>query len=128
MAINIKTVQPPADQGPHAEAADAIHTEVSAVTTSTKTGEILDEKHESSADPQHFAPAALIGVIRVGMSFKMPVAQYTMLELSVSRSIPYQTKPDPVEDEAEADAVFEVGKAWVEGKLNALIGEQQTEG
>ena len=127
MAIKIKTTPVIAGNGPHDEASAGIHTEISKTTTSKKNGEeeILHEEHESTFDPMVFTPAALVETLRIGMDFKMPVAQYTMLGLSIARSVPYEQGADA---NAAADAAYENLKGWVEGKLNQLIAEQQPEG
>jgi hypothetical protein len=111
MPINIGT-----KPSPHGEAAQ----EITEVQTKTITdGEEQVVSHEHEATPVQMA--APFEVIDVGISFRMPVAQYTMLEFTVRRSVPFNPlSQDP-------DAVFEATKTWVEGKLNAIIAEQQSE-
>jgi len=122
MAINIKT-KPDADAAAaeetsaHAEAAAAIETEVSKETQ--VAGE--DPQYEVETESQPVKIAAPYERIEVGMALKMKVAEYTMLTLSVTRSVPYKV------GEVDPDGVFEEVHGWVEAKLNALIAEQQGE-
>jgi len=53
-------------------------------------------------------------IITIGMSFKMPVASFTMVEFHVERSSPTE---DP-------DATYQENKDWVENKINDLVAEQ----
>lgn len=90
--------------------------------TVTKAGE--DEPMEQDHWQEEGAMVTLPKVyetIEVGMSFKMPVASYTMLEFSVRRTTPFNPA------EADADSVFDATREWVETKLNGLIEEQQSE-
>lgn len=128
MAINIK--KPSQSEGagvsPHDQAADQIETEVA--LTTTKGGEVLDQKHTHQSEPVPPTASPLpYERIDVGMSFKMPVADYTMLEFNIRRSVPFQQGGSTTETEAMANQVFADAKAWVEGKLNQLIEEQQSE-
>lgn len=120
MAINIKTKPAPAEQeqSAHDDAAAEIETEV--LTTQTKSGEVLSQEGGLTSEP---APNVITPFERidVGMSFKMPVAEYTMLEFSVRRSVPFNP------EDTDPDTVFGETKAWVEGKLNSLIEEQSGE-
>ena len=115
MAIKIQNA--PANS-PHDEAAESIESEVT--TETTKDGETLDSSMDSHSEPV-LNTGPPMERIEVGMAFKMPVAQYTMLEFSVKRSTPF----DPLT--TSPDAVFEDTRVWVEGKLNELIAEQQIE-
>ena len=110
MAIKIGTLP-----SPHDAAAAEIQSEV--VTTMSENNEETDKKVEFQSEPVQFQHPW--EAIEVGTSFKMPVAAYTMLEFSVRRYVPY----DPVT--TDPDTVFEEARAWVEGKLNAVIEEQQ---
>ena len=113
MAIKIGTLP-----SPHGEAAmDMTETKV---TETTSEGEETVTKHESDAVPVHIPGP--YDVLSVGVSFRMPVAQYTMLEFTVSRSRAF----DPVKD--DENEVFQQTKKWVEDKLNSVIAEQQAAG
>lgn len=118
MAIKIKN-NPAMEEGAsaHAEAADQITTDVS--MTATKNGEIVDQSHDAQSEA--VKPNPLYEYISVGTSFKMPVADYTMLEFSVRRTVPF----DPLQ--IDPDKVFEETKTWVEAKMNSMIEEQQSE-
>lgn len=102
-------------KGPHGAAAEEI-TEVSKTEHKDGESEIVDHEYESK-------PVVLpqMEIIEVGTSFKMPVAQYTMLEFSVKRTMPFNP------EEKSADEVFDTLKDWVESKLNAMIEDQQNE-
>jgi len=117
MAIKINQ----AATSPHEEAAASIETEVAKTLTKTGTEAPLMEDIQSESEPVNFqgAPLHLIERMEVGMSFKMPVAPYTMLEFMVKRSVPFNSI------EISPDTVFDQTKAWVEAKLNQLIEEQQ---
>lgn len=120
MAINLKQKPAPEpEQSAHDQAAEAIETQVT--TTSTKGGEVINQNAEGDSEPIMTVPNIQYERIEVGMSFKMPVADYTMLEFSIRRSVPY----DPTT--VEADDVFDQTRGWVEAKLNAMIEEQQAE-
>ena len=118
MAINIKT--PKAALGAHGEGAVMLETEVASTTTSKAGGkeEIIDQQYEHTSEPVHPMPTPY-ETVTVGMAFKLPIAQYTMLEFSVYRSVPF----DPLQ--GDADTTFDQTHAWVESKLNAMIEEQQ---
>lgn len=118
MAINIGT-----KPSPHEEAAQAIEgtvetAQITEVPNKEPTEEITH--HETTSEPVQMNPTLSVPeLIDVAVAFKMPVAQYTMLEFRVRRVVPF----DP--DVHDAEAVFEMAKEWVEGKLNAIIAEQQ---
>lgn len=121
MAINIKKAPAAPEQSPHEQAAADITTETS--KTLTKGGEVLNQDHTSlSEQGPHYPPQVALERIEVGTSFKMPVADYTMLEFSVKRSIPFPT------GEGMVEVIFEECKTWVEAKLNQMIEEQQAGG
>lgn len=117
MAIKIKTLPP--EQSAHDEAAAAIETTVATTTTKSGQADPIDQTVEHSSEPLNTGGVPFER-IEVGMSFKMPVASYTMLEFSIRRSVPFPVGEDP-------DAVFEATHKWVEDKLNLLIEKQQTE-
>jgi hypothetical protein len=118
MAIKIKNLADTTSA--HDEAAAAIETEVAQTLTKSGVADPLDQKVDKTSEPVNIATHITpVERIDIGMSFKMPVASYTMLEFSVRRSVPF----DPVT--TSADTVFDETKAWVEAKLNALIEEQQ---
>lgn len=118
MAINIKNPVP--QQSAHDEAAVTIETEIGKTVTKAGVDAPLEQSLNKTSEPVVIPmPVQTFERIDVGMSFKMPVASYTMLEFSVRRSVPYDPKlKDP-------DIVFTEVKTWVEAKLNALIEEQQ---
>lgn len=120
MAIKIKNPAPQEQASAHDEAAATIETEVSKTTTKSGVDGPLAQEVDKTSEPVNIpVPVQVFERIEVGMSFKMPVASYTMLEFSVRRSVPY----DPTI--VTADEVFDDVKGWVEAKLNALIEEQQ---
>ena len=116
MAINIGTAK-----SPHGQAAASLEEEVS--KTTLEAGPNGEEEKTKEMDyqstPVHMATP--YETIEVGTSFKMPVAQYTMLEFTVRRSVPF----NPLE--TDADTIFDETKVWVEAKLNAIIAEQQAD-
>lgn len=114
MPINVKTASP------HDEAAANIETEVTGEKHDLQTGEASIVEHSHA--PAQADQAAEKDFIEVGMAFKMPVAQYTMLEFTVRRRVHF----DPLQDDDED--VYAQTKEWVEGKINALIAEQQEPG
>lgn len=123
MAINIKkgaaaSADAATGASAHDEAAAAIESEVATTTTKSGVEAPLAQDVQKTTEPVHLTVTAYER-IDVGMSFKMPVASYTMLEFSVRRSVPF----DPAT--TDADEVFATAKSWVEGKLNDLIAEQQ---
>jgi len=125
MAIKIHEKAPAPEQAPdqasaHDEAAAEIQTEIGKTMTEAGTEkEPLSQTIQTESIPVNLAFP--FERIEVGMSFKMPVASYTMLEFSVRRSVPF----NPVE--TNADTVFDSTHKWVEEKLNQLIEEQQNE-
>lgn len=92
-------------------------TEISTTTTKAGAAEPLSHTHDMQVEPVLITP--LHDQIEVGMSFKMPVASFTMLEFSVKRMV--HCLPE------EADQTYEDTKAWVETRLNTLIEAQQTD-
>jgi hypothetical protein len=58
--------------------------------------------------------------LAVAMGFKMPVAEYVMVEFRVERV----THHAP----GDEDAAFEENKKWVEDKINGLVSEQLNAG
>lgn len=111
MPIEIKSAHAAAaEQMPPADEKSAVKTQ-----TNVDTGDAVSEMVEQSSTP---VSSDATERVTVGMSFKMPIAQYTMLEFSVARTMAFT--PDQ-----SADAVFDEAKDWVEGKINALIEENQ---
>ena len=110
MAINVGK-----KPSPHGEAAQDL-TEVQ--TKKIKNGEEELTAHEAKSVPVALPP--LYETLEVGVSFRMPVAQYTMLEFTVRRNRPF----DP--EKTDADKFFDETKEWVEKKLNSIIAEQQS--
>lgn len=107
---------------PHQEAADEMEapaTESSVSKATIEQGETTSYEHENESAPVEGPVSEPMERIEVGMAFRMPVAQYTMLEFTVRRSVPYS----PLQ--ANPDDVFESTHKWVEEKLNLLIAEQQ---
>ncbi len=123
MPIKIKTPPPAAvEQSPHAQAAaeyPPIPAEDIATETMTVTGEggVLDQ--QADVNTTHVLMPPTHERMRVGMSFKMPVAPYTMVEFRVERDVPVAVTDD-------IDAAFDLVKGWVEARINELVEEQQS--
>jgi len=118
MPISVKNAPLNPASGPHAEAAAEMVSETTKTKTEAGNPDPVDQSHEMESEPISLPHP--YEVLELGMSFKMPVASYTMLEFSVRRSVPYS----PLEE--DPDEVFGKTKQWVEDKLNGLIAEQQT--
>lgn len=105
------------NKSPHAEAAQNLTAEDVKTTETVKTTGGQEATPPEIAQEHTPVPvSALYERIEVGTSFKMPVAEYTMLEFRITRSMPCE--PEKVEE------TFDACREWVEGKLNLLIEEQ----
>lgn len=125
MPINIGTKkpedQPTTQPSPHAEAAAALETEVTKTKITDAGGpeekeEVLSHDHTSTPVQHNLSVPHLLDV---GINFKMPLADYTMIGYSIRRVVPY----DPAE--TDPDELFNSERQWIEGQLNQLIHEQQ---
>lgn len=123
MAIKIKNNPPAAKAGgPHADAAadmaGAADTITETITeTNTKDGPDTLVNEDVNQVVNMVQVPASHDLIAVGMGFKMPVAEYTMIEFYVQRTTPCATDA--------ADDTYTATKDWVEGRLNELVEEQQ---
>lgn len=117
MAINIK--QKDVSESAHAEAAAEIETTVGKTLTKAGEDKPVQDDFEHTSEPVNIMPP--YERIEVGMSFKMQVASFTMLEFRITRSVPYQVP------QVDPDQVFSDTHKWVEDKLNNLIAEQNNQ-
>ena len=87
-------------------------------TENVESGETSLKSYEKVTEPVTVVHENYCERVEVGVSFRMPVAEYTMLEFTVRRTVPFDNR------EMDADTVFEHTKKWVEDRVNQMIGEQ----
>lgn len=112
MAITIK------NQTAHEAALQPLLDGTTETKTTTATGGDDPPHIETEQAVEHVMAPPDWEQITVGMGFKLPIAQYTMVEFTVSRTKP--SAPD------EVDATYDEVKNWVEERMNQLVADQQS--